>query len=157
MSAGLLPASLLCAACGLALARAPRDVAIPSLLALAAAAIAATGFAAPAWQKSTALAGWIVTAATAAIVHRCSRLSLSAAIALAALAGACCGAMTGMRLALLPALLCAPAALFAARMSARRVPFVLDIAASWLIAVALLAVVLALLPVTPGNLPDHLE
>jgi hypothetical protein len=37
------------------------------------------------------------------------------------------------------------------------VPLAPRIVSSWLIAVALLAATLQMLPVTPGYLPDHLE
>ena len=47
--------------------------------------------------------------------------------------------------------------LLAARVASRRVPIAPKVVSSWLIAVALLAVTLQLIPVTPGYLPDHLE
>jgi hypothetical protein len=154
MSTGWLPAGLLCGAFGLALARAPRHAAIPGLLALAAAAATAAWVVPSAWRDRATFVGWLVAAVAAALVHRRAGLSALAAFALAVLAGGCAGATAA---APLPALLCAPAALLAARTIARRVPLALGVAASWLIAVAMLAAVLALLPVTPGNLPDHLE
>lgn len=47
--------------------------------------------------------------------------------------------------------------LVATRVAASSLPIVPKIVAGWLIAVALLATLLHLLPVTPGYLPDHLE
>lgn len=154
MSTGWLPAALLYGAFGLALARAPRHAAMPGLLALVAAAATATWVVPSAWRDRATFVGWLVAAFAAALVHRRAGLSSPAAFALAVLAGGCAGATTA---APLPALLCAAAALLAARASMRRMPLALGVAASWLVAVAVLAAVLALLPVTPGNLPDHLE
>ena len=57
-----------------------------------------------------------------------------------------CGAF-GLLLALLPA----------AWIANRRVLIALRVAASWLIAVAMLGALLQFLPVTPGYLPDHME
>jgi fatty acid desaturase len=56
-------------------------------------------------------------------------------------------AAAGLLLALLPASLIAD----------RRVLLALRVIGSWLIAVAMLGVLLQLLPVTPGYLPDHME
>jgi hypothetical protein len=61
-----------------------------------------------------------------------------------------------------PVLCCAAAGLLLACLPAawvtnRRVLIALRVAASWLIAVAMLGALLQFLPVTPGYLPDHLE
>ena len=42
-------------------------------------------------------------------------------------------------------------------MKSRGIALVLKVIASWLIAIAVLAALLHILPVTPGYLPDHLE
>jgi hypothetical protein len=56
-------------------------------------------------------------------------------------------AAAGLLLALLPASLIAD----------RRVLLALRVIGSWLIAVAMLGVLLQFLPVTPGYLPDHMD
>jgi hypothetical protein len=60
-----------------------------------------------------------------------------------------------MTIAWLP--LIAIAASHASRVVGQRVPIAPKVVSSWLIAVALLAATLQVLPVTPGYLPDHLE
>jgi hypothetical protein len=45
----------------------------------------------------------------------------------------------------------------AAWIAGLRAPVVVKVVSSWLIAVAVLAATLQLLPVTPGYLPDHME
>jgi hypothetical protein len=45
----------------------------------------------------------------------------------------------------------------AAWMASLQWPIVVKVASSWLIAIAVLAATLQLLPVTPGYIPDHLE
>jgi hypothetical protein len=79
---------------------------------------------------------------------------------LSANAGIWAGAVTalsGPRSNLVKTLPCVLALLPAAFIIRRRAPIVVKVVASWLVAVAVLAGTLQLLPVTPGYLPDHLE
>ena len=85
---------------------------------------------------------------------------MRAAIVLAVAAGASGGAVASLaheRAAIVWIALLATATCLVARTAARRAPLAPKIVSSWLIAVALLAATLQMLPVTPGYLPDHLE
>jgi hypothetical protein len=112
------------------------------------------------WMEGVFLGCWISIVATAAAVHAPKGLSVAAAVALSVNAGIWVGAVTalsGPRLNLVKTLPCVLALLPAAFIIGRRAPIVVKVVASWLVAVAVLAGTLQLLPVTPGYLPDHLE
>jgi hypothetical protein len=65
--------------------------------------------------------------------------------------------VSGSRLDLLKALPFVFIFLPASLVVARNASIPIKVASSWVIAVAVLAATLQLLPVTPGYLPDHLE
>ncbi|TWB49473.1 hypothetical protein [Nitrospirillum viridazoti] len=158
MRSALPPLLLLYAALALSLASAPRRAwrLCLGLLALVA-GVAAT--LPPPWHDGVFVGCWISVAVTAAggLVCRIDRplawgLSVNAGLWSGALA-----AVTGAPLdllAALPALALLPAAAWA--LGHLSFPAV-RVMSSWLVAVAVLAVTLACLPVTPGYLPDHLE
>jgi hypothetical protein len=161
MNDGLLPALLLCATLGLALAFVPRMTALVGLLALAA-TTAATAFA-PLHGDGHAIAFagcWASLVACAAALHaprvRLARCALALSVNAGAWAGAAL-AVTHASRELPVALSGALAVLPAAWLVGRRTAIVPKVVASWLVAVALLAATLQCLPVTPGYLPDHLE
>jgi hypothetical protein len=167
MRGGVLPPALLFAALGLSLAFAPGRAWVPSLLALFATLAACATLAALAflplphvWLEGIFLGLWISVMATAASVHLARGLSLRAALALSINASVWASAVvsvSGSRLDLLEALpfvlICLPASWVVSRYASIPVKVV----SSWVIAVAVLAATLQLLPVTPGYLPDHLE
>ncbi|MEA1675163.1 hypothetical protein [Nitrospirillum sp. BR 11163] len=158
MRSALPPLLLLYAALALSLASAPRRGWGLNLAVLAVAA-GVTATVPPPWRESVFTGCWISVAMTAVagLVCRTDRqlawgLSLNAGLWSGALA-----AVTGEPLDLLvalPTLGLLPAAAW----TLRRLSFpVVRVMSSWLVAVAVLAIALACLPVTPGYLPDHLE
>ncbi len=111
------------------------------------------------WQDGVFLGCWISVAATALTVHLPKGLGRTLALFLALNAGIWVGAVistAGDRLDLfksLPvALVCWPAAWLVARNKG----IVIKVVSSWLIAVALLAAGLTIVP-TPGYKPDHMD
>lgn len=161
MRGGVLPPALLFASLGLALAFAPRRAWGASLLAL----FATLGvFSLPpvprAWLEGVFLGCWISVIATAASVHLVRGVKPWMAIALSVNAGVWASAVvsvSGSRLDLLRALPCVLLALPASWAVARHTSIPVKVVSSWVIAIAVLAATLQLLPVTPGYLPDHLE
>jgi hypothetical protein len=150
-----LPALLVAAAFGIACVQARH--ATWSVVVFAAIAVFASFVPTPAvWTERAHLACWIAIVACSASVHL-PPFGSSIAFVLAVAAGASAGVITrdSSTLALLPVV--AVAALIAARVLARPLPVATKVVSSWLIAVALLAATLQMLPVTPGYLPDHLE
>ena len=157
----MLPPALLLAALGLALAFAPRRVWGPSLLTLL------VGLAAfsllpisRAWLEPAFLGCWISLIATAACVHLVRGPSRWLALALSLNAGVWASAvvsLSGSPRDLLMALPCALVVLPASWLIGRGASIAVKVVSSWVIAVAILAAALQLLPVTPGYLPDHLE
>jgi hypothetical protein len=158
---GALPPALLCAALGLALAFAPRRAWGPSLVGLAVTAAAvAVAPVPPGWLEGVFLGCWGSVVASAATVHLPGGPSQQGAFALSLNAGFWSGAvvtLAGSRLDLLKALLCVLILFPAALIVGWRVPIVVKVVSSWLIAVAVLAATLQFLPVTPGYMPDHLD
>ena len=161
MRGGMVPPALLFAALGLALAFAPRNAWAPSLLTLIATLAACSFLPVPeAWMEGVFLGFWISVIATAASVHLARGLGRRAALALAFNAGVWGSAvvsLSGSRLDLLKALPCVLIFLPAAWVLGRYAAIPVKVVSSWVIAVAVLAAALQLLPVTPGYLPDHLE
>ena len=157
-----LPAALLCAAVGLALAFGTRRTWAFGLGGLLAAAVAASALPWPgAWENMLFLGCWISVLLTAATVHLPGGVGPRLAAGLGANAGIWAGALVAIAgdpadlfLALPWSLLCLPAALLQARF---RAGVALKVLASWLAAVALLAAALSVSPVTPGYEPDHME
>lgn len=172
LNADALAPSLLCAACGLALAFAPLPVRWTSAALAAVAAIAAVIVSAylmrPAWTAMAARQathvcwfGVVVCAASVYLPVAVSRrFAPKVAPLLAAGVGLCCGvAMSGQGggSGLLHALPCLLLSWPAAWLIDRGAAVAVKVVCSWLLAVAVLAATLAWLPVTPGYLPDHLE
>ncbi|HEX2560188.1 hypothetical protein [Phenylobacterium sp.] len=160
MTGALVAAGLLCAALGFALSFAPRR-ALPGCLALTAGAAGLAGLLpAQAWS-SVAFAGcWTSVFLCALAVHAPRGLHANVALALALNAGAWSGAVVAaagapsdLLVALPWTLICLPGAWI---VSARR-QIALKVMASWLAAVAVLAVALPALIPTPGYVADHME
>lgn len=160
MRGGALPPALLCAALGFALAFGPRRTMPLALAVLVMSAFAASFFIVPlGWQDGVFLGCWISVAGTALTVHLPKGLGQRLALFLALNAGLWVGAVistAGSRFDLLKSL---PAVLVcwpAAWLVARNRGIAIKVASSWLIAVALLAAGLTLVP-TPGYKPDHMD
>ena len=157
---GALPPALLVTALAFALAFAPRAARAPGLVMFAVGALALVAAPLAASTRDVVFLGaWISVAATALCVHLPRGLTRTAALAVSLNAGLWCGALAavaGARLDLIKAAFCGllliPAVVFA-----HRAPVVVKVAASWLVATAVLCAALQALPVTPGYLPDHLD
>jgi hypothetical protein len=158
---GVLPAALLCMALGLALAFSSRRAWLLNVALLTVCATAVVFASVPAsWVEGIFMGCWASIVATAAAVHAPKGLSMPAAVVLSVNAGIWVGAIaavSGLRFNLVKTVPCVLALLPAAFIIGRRAPIVVKVVASWLVAVAVLAGTLPLLPVTPGYLPDHLE
>ena len=161
MRGGVVPPALLFVALGLALTFAPRRVWAPSLLALCATLGAFAFLPVPhAWLEGVFLVFWMSVIATAASVHLVGGISPRAALALSVNTGVWVSAvvsLSGSRLDLLKALPCVLICLPAAWVVGRYTSIPVKVVSSWVIAIAVLAATLQLLPVTPGYLPDHME
>lgn len=161
MRGGIVPPALLFLALGLALAFTPRRAWGPSLLVLVAALGAGAFVRVPqAWLEGVFFGCWISVIVTAASVHLVSGLSARAAVAFSINSAAWASAvisLSGSTLDLLKALPCVLIFLPAAWVVRRYASIPVKVVSSWVIAVAILAATLQLLPVTPGYLPDHLE
>lgn len=161
MRGGALPPALVCAALGLALGFAPRRIWAPALAALAAAAVSTSLIPQPfGWTDAIYVGAWITVALTASVLHLPGGVGPRLALALSLNAGLWSGALvcaTGRQPDLLKALpwalLCLPAGWLVATNRAIAV----KVAASWLIAVALLAAFLPVTTPTPGYAPDHMD
>jgi hypothetical protein len=158
---GTLSALLVAAAFGIAVANACSATRWLGVAVFAAtAALIAFAPIPAAWSARVHLACWIAIVACSASVHAPNAIGLRVSIALALAAGVTGGAVADLArtraiVALLP--LIATAVCVASHAVVRRVPLAPKVVSSWLIAVALLAATLQMLPVTPGYLPDHLE
>ena len=160
MRGGALPPALLCAALAFALAFVPRRVILPTLLALCAVALLVSLLPLKAVSAELIFAGcWLSIVVTAATVHLRGHFGLAVALLLGANAGLWAGAVvaisgtpTDLARALPVALLAFPAGWLAAHRGAIAVKVV----ASWLVAVAILAGTLPIVP-TPGYAQDHME
>jgi len=161
MKGGIVPASLLFAALGLALASAPRVVRASSLLVLLATLTTFSCFRTPQAGQETAFSGcWIAVIATAMTVYWGRKLGPVAALALSVDAVIWANAVLSPNEAHLEPLKAASCTLIIvpATWAVRRFGSVpIRVVSSWVIAVAVLALGLQLLPVTLGYLPDHLE
>lgn len=159
MNGGVLPALLVATAFALANASGAFRALALVVFVVIAAIVALVPI--PASRSDAAhLACWISIVACGASAYAPDTLRSRFAIALAAGAGAAAGVVIAVAdepvmVALVPPV--AGVAMLAARAAARHVPVAPKVVASWLIAVALLATLLQLVPVTPGYLPDHLE
>jgi hypothetical protein len=158
---GALPPALVSLALGLALAFAPRGIWRLSLVTLTVTATALAIAPVPrGWLDCVFLGCWLSVAASAATVHLPGGLRPRWAFAASLNAGFWSGAviaLSGSRLDLLKALPCVLVLFPAALGLGSRAMIAAKVAASWLIAIAVLAATLQLLPVTPGYMPDHLD
>ena len=161
MRGGIVPPALLFLALGLALTFTPRRAWGPSLLALVATLGAVAFVRVPqTWLEGVFFGCWISVIVTAASVHLGHGLKAWAAVALSINAAVWTSAvvsLSGSRLDLLKALPCVLILLPAVWIVSRYASIPVKVVSSWVIAVAMLAATLQLLPVTPGYLPDHLE
>jgi hypothetical protein len=113
-----------------------------------------------AWLEVIFLGCWISVIVTAASVHLLRGDGVSAPLALSLNAGLWASAvvsLSGSRLDLLKALPWVMTFLPASWLVIRHASIPLKVVSSRVIAVAVLAAALQLLPVTPGYLPDHME
>jgi hypothetical protein len=159
MNGGTLPALLVASAFALANVGGANRFRALALFAAATLTIASVPLP-PAWSDAAHFACWasIIACGSAAYVPHALRSRV--AFALATVAGASAGAIVALAgapsmIALLPVVTAIVA--LTGRAVARRIPIAPKVVASWLIAVALLATMLQMLPVTPGYRPDHLE
>ncbi len=160
MRGAALPAALLCVALGLSLAFAPRRAIAPALAGLVVASIGAHLISwPPQWHEAAFLGCWASVILIAGSGHLPRGVPFTLAIALGVDAGLWAGAVVAyegrtadLASAFPFALLFLPARLFVAR----GWEVAVKVAASWLVAVAILV---ALLPLqtTPGYVPDHME
>lgn len=160
MRGGALPPALLCAALAFALAFAPRRAIAPALFLLVSASVATSFAPIPtAWVEIAFLGCWASVMVTAASVHLPDGANYRLALALGINAGVWVGAVVavaGHEIDLAKALPFGLLALPAAWLVATRRGIAVKVVASWLIAVAILAGALPLVP-TPGYKPDHME
>lgn len=160
MRGGVWPPALLCAALGLALGFAPVRVRLPALLVLVGVAVAASRLTFPtAWHEAIFAGCWISVVLAALAVHRREMASLLPAVALAANTGLWAGsvvAIAGTDRDLAQALPVALLAFPAAWLVGHRGGIAVKVAASWLVAVAILVAALPMVA-TPGYVPDHME
>jgi len=160
MRGGALPAALLCCSLGLALACAPRRAWAPSLFALALTACVSAAAPLPkAWADLMFSGCWLSVITCTCAVYRQRGIGFGAAVALSANVGIWCGGVitvAGSPSNLLEALPCVSAVMIAAP-ARHRMPIAVQVLSSWLIAIALLAATLQVIPVTPGYVPDHIE
>lgn len=161
MRGGMLPPAILCAALGLALARADRKSWDPGI---AVVTIVACGGAwvrlPPAWTDTLFLGCWSSTVLNALFVHVARPLGRTLTLLLCFNTGVWVGAVisvAGRRPDLLWALPCMLTLLPASWAMQRGGSIAVKTVSSWLVAVAILAATLQFLPVTPGYLPDHMD
>jgi hypothetical protein len=161
MRGGALPPALLFAALGLALSFAPRRIIPPAVLLAVLAAIGASFLrVATRWEDPIFLGCWIGVAIAAASVHIPGGVRSTWALILALNSGLWAGAVIAaaapkhdLLIAPLAVVLCIPGAWLVATKRGLAV----KVAASWLIAIGILALCLQLAPTTPGYKPDHMD
>lgn len=150
----VLPAAALCAALGFLLGRMPGHAHVSGLLLLVVAAVAASLFA---WPPEATLAAWASVIVTVAWSYLPRPPRTRLALALAVNAGLWSGAvLSGDRAGLLVALPWALVSLPSAWLIANRSQIAVKVVASWLLAVAILAIGLPTLSI-PASAPDHME
>ena len=161
MRGAVLPPALLCVALGLGLASARGQTAVLGLAVLVLTASAVALMPVPeSWSDAVFLGCWMSIIASAAIVYAPRTLQDKAALALSLNAGVWTGALIALApskvglLAALPFSLCAWPGAWVRR---RGQAIGLNVIASWLIGVAVLAATLQFLPATAGYVPDHMD
>jgi hypothetical protein len=156
-----LPVALACVSLGLSLAFVPKRAWAANMLVLAITSVIIVSLGVPtAWTDRIFLGCWISVAATASSVYMPRAIAARAASILSLHAGIWSGAaiaLAGAPTDVLRTLPCVLACVPAAWIVRRDMPIVVKVASSWLIAIAILALTLQCLPVTPGYAPDHLE
>lgn len=160
MRGGVLPPAILFAALAFALAFAPRRVLLPALGLAVAFAVAIALVSVPkTWTEAIFAGCWISVALTAVLVHLPRGIPTPVALVAAANAGLWAGATVGVTGTIgdlakaVPVLLIA---LPATWLTAHRGGIAVKVAASWLIAVAILGGTLPIVP-TPGYAADHMQ
>lgn len=159
MRGGLLPPALLAAALGFALAFAPRGIRWPSFGVFVAAALGLRAVRLPAGEEAIFLGLWASAILTALLVHLPRGVPAPLALGAGANAGIWAGAVTGIAGGPSDLLLALPFALLfvpGAWLARRDLGIAVKVAASWVVAVSVLAAMLPLTP-TPGYKPDHME
>lgn len=160
MNAGFLPLALLCAALGLALSKTPIKVAAMAMIALVVASLLSFAVIPSArWETPAMLTLWISAAITAGLAYLprgingvCVFLaSINAGLSVGVVAHFA-GGGGGMAAAWPFALLFLPGAW----LLERELGSVVKIAASWIVAVSILAGMVVISPV-PGYAPDHMQ
>jgi len=161
MRSAALAAAMICGTLGLALAFAPRRARWLCLIVLATNAVAFTGIGSPdSWREAIFLCSWISVVLAAGATYLPRGIDTRIAFALSLNAGAWTGAViavAGSPIDLAKALPCAAVAWPAVWLAEHRASIAVKVVSSWLIAIAALAAMLHVVPVTPGYLPDHLE
>ena len=160
MSAGFLPLALLCAALGLAMGKTPFRYSIMAIAALIVTSVLSYGFIPAAWWGKHAILGlWLSAAITAALAYLPRGLDGAWLFLASVNAGFWIGAVAhsggegiGIALALPMTLLFLPASW----LLKQNLGVAVKIAASWIIAVSILAGMVSISPV-PGYEPDHME
>lgn len=160
MNGGVLPLVLLCAAVGLALSFTTARAAWTGAAAMAASALAVAFVTLPQSLAEAALAGLLIsTIVTAALTYLPRELPGTWAVAAAINAGLWSGALasiSGMRVGLALALPLSLLFIAGQWRLVRNYAIVIKVLASWIIAIASLAMFVSLMP-TPGYKPDHME
>jgi hypothetical protein len=155
-----LPIALACAALGLALSLASRRVAWTGFACLALTALVAMLVPVPETLRFAAMTGLLITVvATAALMFFVSRLPTAGAVAAGINGGVWVGAVASVsanRGALLLALPLGLSFVLQRWLQSRGYAIVMKVLASWLIAIASLAILVSLSP-TPGYAPDHMD
>jgi hypothetical protein len=160
MRGGALPPTLLMAALALALSRSARWDRAPAVALCLLAGVALCAYPAPpSWTEAIFLGGWTSLALTAALTHWPGGpgriLSMTAGLNAGVWSGLLVG-RAGRPLDLVTAASGLLLLLPGAWLARRRWTIALKVTASWLIAIAVLASVLPLIP-TPGYAPDHMN
>ena len=160
MRGGVVPPALLFAALACLLAFAPRPARLPAAVAALLAAVAVAQIPIPVrWVEFVFLGCWASTVVSAALVHFPRALTGRAPLLLGVNTGAWAGAtvaLAGTTLDLVKAAPWLALAVPGAWLVATRRGVAVKVVSSWLIAIAVLAAVLPIVP-TPGYAPDHME
>ena len=160
VNGGILPLLLLSSTFGLALSFVPWPAAWKGLAAFAMAAVASLLIQIPRSLNDGFFVGlWLSVIMIAALAYLPVARTTPRAIAVGLYAGLWIGvgaSVSGLRpnllLALLPALVFLPGKWF----TGRGYPIVIQVVASWMIAIASLSLFVSLMP-TPGYKPDHMQ
>ncbi len=160
MRGGALPPAILCATLAFMLVFAPRRAIWPAIGLVITATLAALALPWPhGWLEAVFIGCWVSVVITALLVHLPGRVPLSVALIAGSNAGIWAGATIAEAGTLADAARALPFVLlvFPGRwLAARGASVAVKVASSWLVAVAILAATLPIVP-TPGYVPDHME